>query len=213
MSEPAAPFGNLTGDALRRAFPSLSQKLDLRGQFGAIQDDLDTIEERLKFQVQEFDPGISGYISYALESSGKRIRPALVLLAAVALSSLAVPAVLELVDREMTRLRIPYGSAVAGLAAEFRSARRQGDDGAMAGIGPACLWLAFNHPQTGALMRERVSDALRREGKAHLTLTVAGERLCLALGPQFVDAVPLMEAMPADCVVVAPERAPCGTTH
>jgi hypothetical protein len=125
----------------------------------------------------------------------------------------AVPAVLELVDREMTRLRIPYGSAVAGLAAEFRSARRQGDDGAMAGIGPACLWLAFNHPQTGALMRERVSDALRREGKAHLTLTVAGERLCLALGPQFVDAVPLMEAMPADCVVVAPERAPCGTTH
>ena len=82
MSEPAAPFGNLTGDVIRRAFPSLSQKLDLRGQFGAIQDDLDTIEERLKFQVQEFDPGISGYISYALESSGKRIRPALVLLAA-----------------------------------------------------------------------------------------------------------------------------------
>jgi octaprenyl-diphosphate synthase len=82
MSEPAAPFGDLTRDALHRVFPSLSQKLDLRREFGSIQDELNTIEERIKFQVQEFDPGISGYISYALESSGKRIRPALVLLAA-----------------------------------------------------------------------------------------------------------------------------------
>ena len=82
MSEPAAPSGELKRDSIHRAFPSLSQKLDLRREFGAIQGDLDTIEERLKFQVQEFDPGISGYVSYALESSGKRIRPALVLLAA-----------------------------------------------------------------------------------------------------------------------------------
>ena len=82
MSESSAPFGDLARGSIHRAFPSLSQKLDLRAQFSAIRADLDTIEERIKFQVQEFDPGIAGYISYALESSGKRIRPALVLLTA-----------------------------------------------------------------------------------------------------------------------------------
>jgi octaprenyl-diphosphate synthase len=82
MSEPAAPFGDLTRESIHRVFPSLSQKLDLRSQFAAIRGDLDTIEERIKFQGQEFDPGIAGYVSYALESSGKRIRPALVLLTA-----------------------------------------------------------------------------------------------------------------------------------
>jgi octaprenyl-diphosphate synthase len=64
------------------AFPSLSQKLDLRRHLGTIKPELTQIEERLRFQVQEFDPGISGYVSYVLDSSGKRIRPALVLLAA-----------------------------------------------------------------------------------------------------------------------------------
>lgn len=82
MGDSAAPFNDLTSASVRRAFPSLSQKLDLRSQFGVVREDLDTIEERIKFQVQEFDPGIAGYVSYALESSGKRIRPALVLLAA-----------------------------------------------------------------------------------------------------------------------------------
>ncbi len=69
-------------DAIQRAFPTLTQKLDLRRQLDTIKPDLATIEERLRFQVQEFDPGISGYVSYALDSNGKRIRPALVLLAA-----------------------------------------------------------------------------------------------------------------------------------
>lgn len=93
MSEPAASqaFGDLSGDSLLRSFPTLSQKLDLRSQFGVIQHDLDQIEERLKFQVQEFDPGISGYVSYALESSGKRIRPALVLLTAHATGKASPP--------------------------------------------------------------------------------------------------------------------------
>jgi len=65
-----------------RVFPSLTQKLDLQRQLSTVKGELETIEERLRFQVQEFDPGISGYVSYALDSNGKRIRPALVLLAA-----------------------------------------------------------------------------------------------------------------------------------
>lgn len=68
--------------SIMKAFPSLSQKLDLRRHLAVVKTDLDVIEERLRFQVQEFDPGISGYVSYALDSNGKRIRPALVLMAA-----------------------------------------------------------------------------------------------------------------------------------
>jgi octaprenyl-diphosphate synthase len=73
--------GNIA-DSLQRRFPTLSSKLDLRRQLASIQPDLEKIEERIHFQVQEFDPAISGYVSYALDSHGKRLRPALVLLAA-----------------------------------------------------------------------------------------------------------------------------------
>ncbi len=84
MSDSATPFspGDISIKSIHRAFPTLSQKLDLRRHLSSVQSDLDKIEERLRFQVQEFDPGISGYVSYALDSSGKRIRPALVLMAA-----------------------------------------------------------------------------------------------------------------------------------
>ena len=84
MSDSEASFlpGGISMGSIHRAFPSLSKKLDLRKHLATIKPDLDQIEDRLRFQVQEFDPGISGYVSYALDSNGKRIRPALVLLAA-----------------------------------------------------------------------------------------------------------------------------------
>src|SRR5271167_2540042 len=84
MSDSEASFlpGHVSMKSMHRAFPSLSQKLDLRKHLATIKPELEMIEERLRFQVQEFDPGISGYVSYALDSNGKRIRPALVLLAA-----------------------------------------------------------------------------------------------------------------------------------
>jgi octaprenyl-diphosphate synthase len=82
MSEASFPPGELSMRSIQRAFPTLSHKLDLRKQLATIKPDLDKIEKRLRFQVQEFDPGIAGYVSYALDSNGKRIRPALVLLAA-----------------------------------------------------------------------------------------------------------------------------------
>ena len=84
MSDSEASFlpGELSTKSIHKAFPSLSQKLDLRKHLATIKPDLDKIEERLRFQVQEFDPGISGYVGYALDGNGKRIRPALVLLAA-----------------------------------------------------------------------------------------------------------------------------------
>ena len=80
MSDPDAR--DVSMKSMLRAFPSLSQKLDLQRHLSTVKPELEIIEERLRFQVQEFDPGISGYVSYALDSNGKRIRPALVLLAA-----------------------------------------------------------------------------------------------------------------------------------
>ena len=40
-----------------------------------------TVEERIREQARAFDPAIEGYIAYACGSSGKRLRPALALLA------------------------------------------------------------------------------------------------------------------------------------
>jgi octaprenyl-diphosphate synthase len=94
-SEASLLPGNISLRSIHRAFPSLSQKLDLRRHLASIKPELDKIEERLRFQVQEFDPGISGYVSYALDSNGKRIRPALVLLSAHA-SGKATPEHLDL---------------------------------------------------------------------------------------------------------------------
>jgi octaprenyl-diphosphate synthase len=80
-SEASSPLSGISMGSIHRGFPTLSKKLDLRRHLATIQPDLDQIEERLRFQVQEFDPGISGYVGYALDGNGKRIRPALVLLA------------------------------------------------------------------------------------------------------------------------------------
>ena|ERR1700677_4659271 len=94
-SEASSLPGKISAASEGRAFPSLSEKLDLRRHLNSIKPDLAKIEERLRFQVQEFDPGITGYVSYALDSNGKRIRPALVLLSAHA-SGKATPAHLDL---------------------------------------------------------------------------------------------------------------------
>ena len=81
----------MASGSFSRAFPQLARKLDLRRQLDRIKPQLEKIEERIRFQEKEFDPGISGYVSYALDSNGKRIRPALVLLAAEASGEITPP--------------------------------------------------------------------------------------------------------------------------
>ena len=52
-----------------------------------LEKELKQIEARILYQASQFDPGAEGYVRYALEGGGKRLRPALVLLAGkVALS-------------------------------------------------------------------------------------------------------------------------------
>jgi octaprenyl-diphosphate synthase len=70
----------LSLEQLSRQFPQLSRKLDLRKYFTVINPHLYSVEERIQAQAKEFDPGLSGYVEYAIASHGKRIRPALALL-------------------------------------------------------------------------------------------------------------------------------------
>ena len=49
--------------------------------FHLIRDDIAKVEGHLKTQVKAFDPSVEGYVSYVCGTSGKRIRPALVMLA------------------------------------------------------------------------------------------------------------------------------------
>ena len=49
--------------------------------FELINTQLYSVEERIRQQAREFDPAVEGYVSYACESRGKRIRPALALMA------------------------------------------------------------------------------------------------------------------------------------
>ena len=53
----------------------------LKATFELINSQLYSVEERIRQQARAFDPAVEGYISYAIESHGKRLRPALALLA------------------------------------------------------------------------------------------------------------------------------------
>ncbi|MHA3772860.1 polyprenyl synthetase family protein [Verrucomicrobiota bacterium sgz303538] len=53
----------------------------LKQAFEPINSQLYAVEERIRQQARAFDPAVEGYVAYAIESNGKRLRPALALLA------------------------------------------------------------------------------------------------------------------------------------
>ena len=53
----------------------------LKQTFELINSQLYSVEERIRQQAKAFDPAVEGYVAYAIESHGKRLRPALALLA------------------------------------------------------------------------------------------------------------------------------------
>lgn len=61
--------------------PRLDKTLALKQAFEPIAEGLSHVEERIRAQAQAFDPAIEHYVAYAIESHGKRLRPALALLA------------------------------------------------------------------------------------------------------------------------------------
>ena len=54
---------------------------EVRRTFELINTQLYSVEERIRQQARAFDPAVEGYVAYAIESHGKRLRPALALLA------------------------------------------------------------------------------------------------------------------------------------
>jgi len=66
---------------------------------------------------------------------------------------------------------LSYRPAVRVFAKMFADAMRGNnkDDSELTAIGIGILWTAFNHPESGDQMRRRVSEALRKNGKAHIT--------------------------------------------
>ena len=57
--------------------------------FALIEDELSKVEDVLRSQVRDFDPGVEPYVSYICDTAGKRIRPALSILVGGATGSIS----------------------------------------------------------------------------------------------------------------------------
>jgi len=68
-----------------KSFTTLETTADktqaLKASLELINGQLYSVEERIRQQARAFDPAVEGYVAYAIESHGKRLRPALALLA------------------------------------------------------------------------------------------------------------------------------------
>ncbi len=60
---------------------SVDKTAALKQTFELINSQLYAVEERIRAQARAFDPAVEGCVAYAIESHGKRLRPALALLA------------------------------------------------------------------------------------------------------------------------------------
>lgn len=69
-----------------------------------VQPHLREVEEAIADQVRAFDPALQGYVTYALNTTGKRLRPALALLAAGATGGIGRPHVELAVVLELIHL-------------------------------------------------------------------------------------------------------------
>ncbi|MEY2599221.1 MAG: hypothetical protein RLZZ244_2452 [Verrucomicrobiota bacterium] len=63
------------------AEPLPDKTLALKQAFEPIREELLSVEKRIRAQASAFDPAVEEYVAYAIESSGKRLRPALAFLA------------------------------------------------------------------------------------------------------------------------------------
>jgi hypothetical protein len=99
---------------------------------------------------------------------------------------------------------ISYHSLVRRIAGEFLNAKQTGNDQPLSWIGIAGVWTAMHHPKTGDAIKLKVADALRRDGKAHITWhfnPAAG--LGIAIADGFIDLEALIKEAPTDTVVAA----------
>jgi hypothetical protein len=110
---------------------------------------------------------------------------------------------------------LTYHELVRLIARSFAEAKQISDETAFNWIGIAGLWTAFNHPQSGDLMRKAVSDSLRQNGKAHISWHVGPSGFAVALADKFVDLDHVAALAPQDRVTTqeAPETGPKPPMH
>jgi octaprenyl-diphosphate synthase len=89
-------------DPITETAPELDKTLALKHAFEPIIEPLKAVEQRIRDHARAFDPSVEGYVAYAIESHGKRLRPALALLSggatgAVLSSHLNLAVVVELI--------------------------------------------------------------------------------------------------------------------
>ena len=112
--------------------------------FELVSNDLSKVDDFIREQARSFDPGVEGYVSYVCDMSGKRIRPALAILAGGATGEitnkhLKIGSVVELVHlatlihddimddaeirREMPTVSAKWGSSLSVLLGDCLFAR------------------------------------------------------------------------------------------
>ena len=64
--------------------------------FAPVQGQLDEVDRRISAQTRAFDPALEGYVTYAIGGGGKRLRPILVIAAAVAIGRRTRTPILDL---------------------------------------------------------------------------------------------------------------------
>lgn len=74
-------------DPITETAPELDKTLALKHAFEPIAEPLKVVEQRIRDQARAFDPSVEAYVAYAIESHGKRLRPALALLSGGATGS------------------------------------------------------------------------------------------------------------------------------
>lgn len=113
--------------------------------------------------------------------------------------------VLDEVDRLAPKLG--YYAKVHAAAREFVKAKQSRDDAKVPGIGLLSLWTALHHPRAGAIMRAKVSTALRDKGRAHITWQFSTAGLAIALADQFVNLEGFIAHVPGNavCAYVSPD--------
>jgi hypothetical protein len=96
---------------------------------------------------------------------------------------------------------LDYYAGVRFIAREFLKAKQSGDDSAFEWLGIVTLWSALHHPKQGSDMRKAVSEALRSDGKAHITWCFSPTKgLAMALAERFIDLAGLATHAPDNTV-------------
>jgi hypothetical protein len=123
--------------------------------------------------------------------------PSTLMLSARCLNDFVDMAAAELINRT-------YISVIREIALGFPLVRGR-DEGKSEALAIMALWSVFNHPQGGRTARKAVADALRQDGKAHITWRIGSTGLAISVAEAFFPLASVIDAQAkaGDSVVVA----------